>query len=137
MNKISNGMKIVTVITLQKGTNRGDLTYFSAKEIPDGSIVTIPFRNKKILGLVVSSENARNVKSNIKDLNFNLKKILGIKEHSIFREEYLKAALEAGNYFATSKNNMVTSLIPSAFREEYDKIAKFQNSEARPNTLGL
>ncbi|MEI8270026.1 MAG: hypothetical protein WCG45_01530, partial [bacterium] len=68
-------MKIVTVMPLKKGVFKEELTYFTAQEISLGSIVNIPVRNKKILGLVISVEDARNAKSDIKDMNFNLKKI--------------------------------------------------------------
>ena len=67
-------MKIVTVIPLKKGPWKENLTYFSAQNIPNGSIVTIPLRSKKILGLVASSEDAISLKSDIKGMSFNLKK---------------------------------------------------------------
>lgn len=120
-------MKIVTVIPLKKVTSGGILTYFTAKDIREGNIVTIPIRNKKILGLVISVEDAKNAKINIKDMAFNLKKISEVKEHSIWRIEYLESILEISKYFATTKNNTAVSLIPSIFREDYDKIAKFKN----------
>lgn len=120
-------MKIVNVIPLKKGAFREDLTYFTAKDVADGSIVNIPIRNKKILGLVVSSEDVINAKSNIKDLAFNLKKITEIKEQPIFLKEFLESAFEIGEYFASRKNTSVVSLIPSAYREEYDKISKLKN----------
>lgn len=120
-------MKIVNVIPLKKGAFREDLTYFTAKDVADGSIVNIPVRNKKILGLVVSSEDVVNAKSNIKDLTFNLKKINEIKERPIFLKEFLESAFEIGEYFASRKNTSIVSLIPSAYREEYDKISKLKN----------
>ncbi len=130
-------MKIVTVIPLQKGAFKTDLTYFTAKEIKNGSIVSIPVRNKKILGLVVSCQDAVSAKSGIKGMSFKLKKITEIKEHSIFRNEFMESALELSSYFVSKENSGITSFIPSVFREKYDEIAKFSNSEARPNTLGL
>jgi primosomal protein N' len=130
-------MKIVTVIPLKKGAGREDLTYFSAKDIPDGSIVTVSLRNKKVLGLVIASEDATRVKSNIKGMPFNLKKISEVKEHSIFLKGYLDSAMEISKYFAGSKNNGITSLIPAIWRENYDKIAELKNSEARPGAPGL
>ena len=81
-------MKIATVIPLKKGTWKENLTYFTAQDVVSGSIVTIPLRNKKILGLVMSVENAATAKSNIKSMSFNLKKISEVKERSIFLKEY-------------------------------------------------
>ncbi len=120
-------MKIVTVIPFKKGIFKEELTYFTAKDISNGSIVEIPIRNKKILGLVVASGEATNEKSNIKDLPFNLKKIYETKEKAIFREEYLDSILDVSKYFVSKKGDAAATLIPAVFQEEYDQISKFKN----------
>ncbi len=127
-------MKIVTVIPLEKGAFKTDLTYFTAKDIENGSIVNVPVRNKKILGLVVGIENASNAKSGIKDMSFKLKKIDEIKKHSIFKKELLDSAFELSSYFVSKKNNGVVSFIPSIFREKYDEIEKFSIQDKKINT---
>ncbi len=126
-------MKIVHVIPLVKGPLRGNLTYFTAKNIESGSIVTVTLRNKKILALVVSSDEVSETKISIKDMNFNLKKIIEVKEKSVFLKEYLGSILEVSKYFATSKNNVFASLLPAIFRENYDKISKFKTHEKNPS----
>jgi primosomal protein N' len=128
--KQNKNMKIVTVIPLKKGTWRENLTYFSAKNIPNGSIVTIPLRNKKVLGLVISSEDVALAKSNIKDMSFNLKKISEVKDHSIFLKEYFDSAIKTSQYFVSGQSNGITSLIPAVLRENYDKIASAQGGFA-------
>ncbi|PIZ86801.1 hypothetical protein COX93_03135 [Candidatus Nomurabacteria bacterium CG_4_10_14_0_2_um_filter_30_12] len=121
-------MKIVTIIPLQKGIFKTDLTYFTAKDIKNGSIVSVLVRNKKILGLVVSCEDLTNMKSGIKEMSFKLKKINEIKEHSIFRNEFIESTLLLSTYFVSKKNSGVVSLIPSIFREKYDEIVKFSTN---------
>jgi len=120
-------MKIVTVIPLKKGLFRENLTYFTTKEIENGSIVNVSVRDKKILGLVVSVEDATNIKSDIKKLQYNLKKIIDIKEQSIFSKELLESIFLVGKYFVSKNNNSMTSLIPAIMRESYDKISRFNN----------
>jgi len=120
-------MKILTVIPLQKSVWKEKLTYFSAKDVPNGSIVVIPLRNKKVLGLVVEVEDATHQKSDIKKMSFNLKKVIEVKEESIFTKEYLDAATETSKYFVANKNNGITSLIPAPLRENYDKVVRFVN----------
>lgn len=122
-------MRIVTVIPLQKGAFKTDLTYFTAKDVENGSIVGVPIRNKKILALVVSSEDLSNAKKDIKDMSFKLKKIVEIKKHSIFRDEFLESTFLLSSYFVSKKNSAVISLIPSLFREKYDEIEKFSPKE--------
>lgn len=117
-------MKIVTVVPLAKGTFRENLTYFTSRKIENGNIVSITLKNKKILGLVVATEDVSSTKGNIKDLQFNIKKIIEIKEDSIWRKEYLKSIFEINKYFAGRINDSASSLIPSFFREKYDRVAK-------------
>jgi len=126
-------MKIVTVVPLKKGVWKEDLTYFTAQNIANGSIVSIPLRNKKVLGLVIDVEDASHAKSNIKDMSFNLKKIIEVKEHSLFSKEYIDSTILTSKYFVSNKNNGITSLIPAVFRENYDKLAELSN-ETKQNT---
>jgi primosomal protein N' (replication factor Y) len=115
-------MKIETVVPLKKGAWKEDLTYFTMQDVSNGSIVTIPLRSKKVFGLVVDVEDASKAKSDIKDMSFNLKKIIEVKEHSVFLKEYLESAILVSKYFVSNKNNGITSLLPAVFRENYDKL---------------
>ena len=99
-------------------------TYFSAKNIENGDIVSIPMRNKKNLGLVISSEDVTKEKSNIKDMPYNLKKIDEVKERSIFPHKFIDSLFSISRYFAVKKNLAIDSLIPSVMIEAYDKISK-------------
>ena len=92
-------MKIVTVIPLEKGAWKTDLTYFTTKEVSKGSIVTVPIRSKKLLALVVSLEEATESKGNWKTMPFQLRKVLEVKEHVIFRDEFIETGLELSSYF--------------------------------------
>ena len=124
-------MKIVTVIPLKRGVFRENLTYFTTKDIENGSVVNISVREKKILGLVVGVEDVTDIKSDIKNLQFNLKKIINIKEQSIFLDEFIESVFLTGKYFISKSNNSMTSLIPAILREEYDKISKFSNENSK------
>ena len=121
-------MKIATVIPLKKGVWKENLTYFTAQDVENGNVVVVPLRNKKVLGLVISTESASVNKESIKKMSFNLKKIIEVKEHSIFLSEYIASAIETSKYFAQNKNNGITSLIPASLRENYDKISKIENT---------
>ena len=130
-------MKILTVVPLARGVFKEDLTYFSAQDVPNGAIVDIPVRNKKILGLVVSSQDASAAKSDIKDMPFNLKKISAVKEQSIFSKEFLESAFQIGKYFAVKKNEIVTSLIPTIMRDEYDEFSKIKVKKLNHTDINL
>lgn len=118
-------MKILTVVPFEKGPFKEDLTYFSAKDVSPGSIVKVTLRSKTLLGLVVTSDDASEAKGMLKELDFNLKKILEVKENLLFRNEYINAILSTSDYFASKRNDAVTALIPSVLKDEYDKIVKW------------
>lgn len=118
-------MKIVTVIPLSKGIFKEDLTYFTSKEITPGAIVEIPLRNKKILGIALSCQEVSDTKGVIKNMSFDLRKIIDVKENSIFRDEFLQSGIKLSNYFATQKGRTLMNLMPVSLRENYDNIMEF------------
>ncbi|MFA6177461.1 MAG: hypothetical protein WC694_01025 [Candidatus Paceibacterota bacterium] len=120
-------MKIISIIPLKKSAPKGDLTYFTSLNIAVGNIVSVPIRNKETLALVISSEELKKEKSNVKNMNFNLKKVTKDKGSSVFLPEFLNTIFDTSKYFAQNKNNTIASLIPNIFIEEYDKIAKLKN----------
>lgn len=128
-------MKILTVIPLQKNPFTEELTYFSSKNIEIGNIVSISIRNKKILGLVVSSITASEAKSELKSINFNLKKVIESKELSIFKTEFIDSVLLISKYFISNKNYAFTALIPNIIKEKYDEIAKLKNTTTDSKNL--
>jgi len=130
-------MKIVTVIPFQKGVLKEEFTYFSAKNIENGSIVNIPMRNKKNLGLVISCEDVLKEKSSIKDMSYNLKKIDEIKEKSIFKKEFFESLVSVSKYFAVKKNQVISSILPSVIIEEYDQISKITKPIEETNLTNL
>jgi primosomal protein N' (replication factor Y) len=117
-------MKIVTVIPLQKNSFKEELTYFSAQNIVLGSIVAISIRNKNTLGLVVSSIDASEAKSQIKEMDFNLKKITETKNISLFKQELIESSMLVSAYFAANKSAVISTLIPNILKENYDRISK-------------
>jgi primosomal protein N' len=125
-------MKIVTVIPLSKGFFTENLTYFTTKEVAVGNVVVASLRNKKILGLVISTSEASSAKGEIKEMDFNLKKIIEVKTDSIFAEEFLKSAILVSRYFAMSESAALSYLLPAVCKENYDKIAQFQKDSLAP-----
>lgn len=124
-------MKIVTVIPLKRGVWKEELTYFTTKEIQNGNIVNIPLRGKNTLGLAISIKNASEIKGDIKDLSFSLKKIEEVKGYSIWRKEFLDSSILASQYFGGKVSQGIASLIPNIFLEEYDSIVKFKNEKLK------
>lgn len=127
-----NYMKIISVIPLKKGILKSDLTYFTSLDISIGNIVSVPIKNKETLALVTESSELEERKSNIRGMDFNLRKVTKDKGISIFLKEFLDTIFDTSKYFAQNKNKIIASLIPNIFIEEYDRIKKTKTLEARP-----
>ncbi len=124
-------MKIVSVIPFKKGIPKGDLTYFTSLDIHLGNIVSVPVRSKETLALVVSIEELKETKSNIKGMNFKLRKVTEDKGDSVFLKELMYTIFDINKFFAQHQNNSISSLIPNIFIEKYDKILKIKNKEEK------
>jgi len=124
-------VKVISVIPLKKGAPAGQLTYFTSQNIPAGHVISVPFRNKKILALVVSATELERSKSEVKKLNFNLKKVAEDKGPSFFLPEFLATTEETEKYFALNKNSALAALIPNVLIENYDKLTNLTPSPFR------
>lgn len=125
-------MKIVTVIPFQRGLIKEHLTYFTSKNVELGDIVTIPIRAKKILGMIVDIEDAEKNKTNIKDMNFNLRKILQIQKNFLIHKEFINTTFELSKYFIFSKNNTISFMLPSIIEKNYEELNKISEKNKIP-----
>ncbi len=105
-------MKTVTVIPIAKGIGKEHLTYFSAKDIPVGALVSVPVRSKMVDALVVEVADVEASKSEIKDASYQLKKIEKIKGASIFSEIFLRTVDAARHYYLTQTGTIIEAVVP-------------------------
>lgn len=126
-------MFIVTVIPLTKGQQNEYLSYFSVTDIPIGSIVTIPVRTKTQDAIVISTEEARDMKSDIKNADYQLKKIISVKGESPFNISFFIACQKLKNYTVSNTGSIIKSLFPSVFIENISSLKKISNHEISAN----
>ncbi len=105
-------MKVLQIIPFYKIFKKDTLSYFSTKDVPVGSIVTITIRNKDVKGLVVSANDTSDEKSEIKNQTFTLKKIKGVQKNTILEPEVIQSAKDLADYFATSAGAIISSIVP-------------------------
>lgn len=115
-------MYIVTVIPIKKGVKKEHLTYFSKENIPLGYIVTVPIRNKTMQALVVGIEDAISLKSDIKNRDYELKKILKISGKSPFDENFLQTCLFIKDYTASNTGEVLNAFLPNIIIDNLDKL---------------
>ncbi len=127
-------MRIINVIPLTRNiVGKETLSYFSARDIPTGSIVDIPLRKKYVRALVVSSENVSKAKSKIKQADFAMRKIEAQKPLSIISHHCVNAAIKTAKYFAQNTGSVLYNTIPTAILEDAEltqtKISKKQKAK--------
>ncbi len=122
-------MYIVTIIPIKKGLQKENLTYFSANNIALGTIVTVPVRSKKIEALVIGVEDAKVLKTDLKNREYQLKKIVGIKGRAPFTKEFFTACQILGDYFIGSTGSIIGNLFPKIFLENIRDLKEKNSSE--------
>jgi len=115
-------MYIVTVIPIKKGSFKENLSYFSATDIILGSIVTVPMRLKNIDAIVISVVDAREMKSDLKSADYQLRKIIKVKGFSPFSRDFFTACEKMAHYTVSNTGGIIKNLLPSVFLENIPEL---------------
>lgn len=113
-------MKIAKVIPIANGVFKDSLTYFTSKDIEVGSLVSIPVRNKKIPGILEEIKSVEDSKMDIKNSEYELKKIEKVSEQNIFLKEFIETAKETADYFAANAGQIINLLTPNTILKNYE-----------------
>lgn len=119
-------MNIVTVIPIAKGILKNYLSYFTSENIPSGSVIKIPLRNKIVSGLVLSCDKAENLKTEIRQATFETKKIENAKPRQCLSTYFLDTVNCLTDYYVTSPGSLLYALIPQTILQFIDKIESGQ-----------
>lgn len=122
-------MYIVTVIPIQKGFQKENLSYFSSTEIPLGSIVSVPIRSKSVDAIVINVDNARDFKIDLKKADFQLKKVINIKGPSPFSSAFFTACEKMKDYTVSNTGTTIKALLPATFLENVKDLKKKKKTE--------
>src|SRR3989344_4402275 len=125
-------MRILEVIPIARGINTETLSYFTSTEASIGSIVKVPLRKKTISAIVIGAREVIELKSEIKSASFSLKKIHKFKADNLFDRQFIEAAKETADYFASSIGSVISSVVPKILFEKAEKL-KISNKNSRIN----
>jgi len=120
-------MYLVLVTPFSKSLRVDHLSYFSTKEIRPGAIVTVPLRKKIIPGLVIECSTIADIKQEIKQSEFGIKKIKSVSDRRLFHSAFVEAAQKTGAFFATGTGAIIDSLVPKNILANFET---FQFDEA-------
>lgn len=126
-------MKIITVIPLKKSVRRDNLSYFTAQDIPLGSLVTVPVRKGEIDALVVDSREASNLKTELKVNDWQLRKLTKVKKNKFLDQAIITAANLTADFYGTSVGSIIKSTIPQIILDKLPetKIGSRPTTEAK------
>ncbi len=127
-------MRILTVIPIAKGISKDTLTYFTQKDIPNGSLVSIPLRNKQAYGLVIESKEAKEIKSELKSLSYSIRKVDDMEARSFLSDSFIESARKIADHTAASVGAVLSALIPKTILEESEGISA-KPSERSPGVF--
>ncbi len=126
-------MQILEVIPIAKGINKETLSYFSGSDVPVGSIIKVPLRKRVVPALVINSKNVEDLKTEIKNSSYPLKKITKTKHTNLLSKDFIKAVEMTASYYIGSSGAVLNSIIPKVLLENIDKIniTKVDNDEKK------
>ncbi len=119
-------MFIIEIIPISRGISSDSLSYFTSKQIAVGCIVDVPLRKKVIHGIVINVTPASEMKGDIKNADFTLKKIEGIKSTSFFDIAFMEMINEVAEYYATTTGAVLDILLPKYI---LNNIAKLKTND--------
>ncbi|MES3031119.1 MAG: primosomal protein N' [Patescibacteria group bacterium] len=128
-------MNIIETIPIAKGPGLDTLSYFTALSPTLGSIVSVPLRKKNISAIVVSLRPAEDIKSEIKNAPYALKKLEKIKSTPFFSPLFMTAVEELATYYATSPSAILQAIVPEYILKNIGKLKKVQLETVSKNTF--
>ncbi len=124
-------MNIITVIPLSRSKMVGELSYFTASDMPVGAIVSVPLRSKSIHAIVTSVRPVADMKGDIKDASFALKKLGKVKTTAFFPPAYIDACKKLAEYYATNVGSIIDTMVADILMEQAHKIDMPTSTPAR------
>lgn len=105
-------MYVVEILPLAKGVRTESLTYFSSAQVATGTIVEAPMQTRKIRGIVSSCRSAKEMKTELKNMPYEMKQISNVGKQ-IFFAQYITACQEFARFSGVTAGSAIRSLTPS------------------------
>lgn len=127
-------MNILTIIPIAKGIPRDELSYFSAKSVSLGTLVTVPFGGRTIKGVVIDQQPVRDLKSTIKTSSFALRNITTIHHDQALPAVLFSAGQKTARFFAQPVGPVIKTMIPDMLFDYYtEHSVPLEKTSTHPN----
>lgn len=107
-------MFIVHVTPIAKTRAPDRLSYFSADDIPVGSIIDVPIQKRTVPALVLEVESARAIKALLRTNKYATRKIKPQTPRCILTPDFINAAQETADHFVTNTGIVIEGFVPKA-----------------------
>lgn len=109
----SQNFKLVTVLPLDRNIS---LTYFTARNVREGSLVTVPLANARVHAIVTAIENLQMDKDKleIKNASVSFKKITTVHDEIAFTQEFFPAAKQTARFFGLRSEEILWFFVHNA-----------------------
>lgn len=111
-------MRLLSVVPIAKGAFKENLSYFTSKDLEPGALVTVPVRKKIIPAIVVSSQELRTAKTDLRRADFSLKSIKTIKAEKFLLPKFMEACKEIAFFFLAPVGSIIKDLVPQIILED-------------------
>ncbi|MEY2664337.1 MAG: primosomal protein [Candidatus Parcubacteria bacterium] len=115
-------MNIIEVIPISRGIGTDSLSYFTTKSVPQGALVDVPLRSKIVQGIVIGVRKVEDIKSEIKNAPYALRKVERLNAIELIPKAFMKTAEAAALYYATSLGSVLDALIPDYLLKNASKL---------------
>lgn len=115
-------MHIITVIPLSRSKLSPTLSYFTSTELPVGAVVSVPLRSKTIYAIIISIRPAEDIKSEIKNAPFEIRKLGKVKATAFFPASFLDACSILADFYATTVGSIIDTLVADVLLTHAHKI---------------
>lgn len=117
-------MYVVRIMPIARGAFKDQLSFFSREALPEGVLVSAPLRGKATPGIVLTCEDAREEKLDLKNAGFALKKLGSAKPKKAFTDAFIAAARDTALFHAATDGAAFAALTMSAVLESATKLAE-------------
>ncbi len=129
-------MYIVHVTPISRSVGKDSFSYFTFNDIPVGSVVNVPLRNREIPALVLRKENANAIKSLLRTRKYSTKNIKNPNPQELFTKEFVGAVDDTAKYLVASIGNVLNSFVPATIlKRPTNQYSDIGNSETRLSSL--
>lgn len=105
---------IVHVAPIAKGIGKERLSYFTSRKVAPGMLVTVPLRKREVPAMVITCEDAAEIKSSLRSGNIAMRKVSSVGKGHFFLPSFLSAVEKIANYHASTQGAVLEVLTPKA-----------------------